>query len=266
MDVPQAHVRRYWFGVEDEDAVADTVLLMERDRLEQYKAALDVTEGQFKGVFAGITGRYHGRRLSVIYSIGPAHIADCVNFLAYGFRIRRFIATGSIGGLKAEMGDVVVSNTCSTQDGYSLATLLAKVRSDATLGRLVDIEMTGSPIVPQRMVDSVFETFQCGIRYGKLFTVPAVSLENRERLVAILDQGYVAIDLESGPFLAACAQNNVDGLCVHWVTDLPLSRSFYYQYDGDSAILDKDRVKKHRQWLNMPRLILPILESLTQDA
>jgi uridine phosphorylase len=266
VEVPQAHIRKYWFGVDDEDAVADTVLLMERDRLEQYKAALDLTECHFKGVFSGITGRYNGRRLSVVYSIGPAHVADCVNFLAYGFNIKQFIATGSIGGLNADMGDIVVSNSCSTQDGYSLAMLPAAVRSDETLGAYVDIAMPGSPVVPPIVVESVSATFDCGIRYGKLFTVPAVSLEARDRLRTIRDREYAALDLETGPFLTACTHNKVQGLCIHWVTDLPLSRSFYYQYDGDPAIIVQDRAKKHRQWLNMPRMILPILESLVKSA
>ena len=262
MAVPRSHVRRYWFGVDDEHAVSDTVLLMERDRLDQYKAALDVTELQFKGVFSGITGRYNGRRLSVVYSIGPAHVADCVNFLAYGFGPRQFVATGSIGGLAADVGDIVVSNSCSTQDGFSLAVMPEIVRFDKTLGAVVDFAMPGSRVVPRPVSDRVSAAFNCEIHYGKIFTVPAVSLEDADRLREIAGRDYIALDLETGPFLAACAHNHVDGFCIHWVTDLPLTRSFYYQYDGDPAIIEQDQAKKHGQWLNMPRMILPILDAI----
>ena len=42
IEIPKSYIRKYWFGTDDVDAVAHTVLLMERDRLEQYKAALDL--------------------------------------------------------------------------------------------------------------------------------------------------------------------------------------------------------------------------------
>lgn len=259
MRIPQSHIRRYWFGIENEKDIADTVLLMERDRLEQYKAAFDLTLCQFNGVFSGITGIYKGQHLSIIYSIGPAHVADCVSFLAYGFEVKRLIATGSIGGLATEIGDLVVVNACATQDGFSLVNFRDKVQQNKKLGPFVQIDLSPPSIVPQHICDQIKAKFNCDIRYGSIFTVPAICLENTDQLMEIKAIGHIAIDLESGPFLAACRKNDLKGLCLHWVTDLPLERSFYYSYDGDPAVIERDRQKKHRQWLNMPRLILPIL-------
>ena len=56
MKIRKSYIRRYWFGTDEVDAIADTVLLMERDRLEQYKTALNITLGHFHGVFNGLTG------------------------------------------------------------------------------------------------------------------------------------------------------------------------------------------------------------------
>jgi uridine phosphorylase len=261
-NIPPCYVRRYWFGTDDDSAVADTVLLMERDRLEQYKAALDVTLNDFRGVFAGITGLLGGRPLSVVSSIGPAHIADCVNFLAHGFGVQRFFATGSIGGLDADMGDIVVSNTCATQDGYALAAFPTEARFDKKLRRLVNLDMGRTLTVSDRVRARTREAFGCEIQVGRLFTVPAVSSEDDKFLDDIRSRGFTGLDLETGPFLAACRRAKAEGTCIHWVTDLPLSRSFYYQYEGDPMSIQQDRVKKHKQWLNMPRLILPILSDL----
>jgi uridine phosphorylase len=266
LDIPATYVRRYWFGTDDPEAVADTVLLMERDRLEQYKAALDVTGCEFRGVFSGLTGRLGSRRLTVVYSIGPAHIADCVTALVRGFGVARFVATGSIGGLAAEMGDLVVSNSCTTQDGFSFAVFPEEVRTDPSLGRVLDLDLRHPLSVSPATQARLRESFDCAARIGPLFTVPAVCVETGDRLRQLHAKGFVGLDLETGPFLAACRRAGAQGFCVHWVTDLPLERSFYYQYEGDAATVERDRAKKHRQWLNMPRLILPAVEDVLSGS
>jgi purine-nucleoside phosphorylase len=264
MKIPSLYVRRYWFGLEDESAIASTVLLMERDRLEQYKAAFDLTLCQFKGVFSGITGIYNGHRISVVYSIGPAHIVDCVSYLTNGFQIKRLITTGSVGGLAAEMGDLIVADTCTTQDGFSLVTNWKDVQHDEKLGPFIQIDITTPHPIPQHIHEHIKLIFNCNILHGPIFTVPAVCLESVDQLNEIKRKGFIALDLESGPFLAACRQNNLEGLCLHWVTDLPLERNFYYPYEGELDLIERDIQKKHRQWLNMPRLILPIIAEWTK--
>lgn len=264
MKQPQSFIRRYWFGVDDPEAVADTVLLMERDRLEQYKAALYLTLNQFQGVFRGITGLLGGRRLSVVYSIGPAHVADCVSFLAYGFGVKRFLATGSVGGLNAGMGDIILAQSVTSQDGFSLALFPDTVQVDPALGYLVHLEMPGTLTMSAATRAAIRESFGCDIHTGTVFTVPAVCLEDEAGLREIKQRGYLALDLETGPFLAACRRAGAWGGCIHWVTDLPLERSFYYQYDGDPEIIRQDTEKKHRQWLNIPRLILPLVAEMLE--
>lgn len=264
MKIPRSFIRRYWFGVDDPEAVADTVLLMERDRLEQYKAGLDLTLNHFQGVFRGITGLWGRHRLSVVYSLGPAHIADCVSFLSYGFGVRRFLATGSVGGLNAGMGDIILAQAVTTQDGFSLAACAEQVQVDPVLGYVVHLAMPGSLAVSAATRNAIKDRFECDIHTGSVFTVPAVCLEDEAGLQEIKKRGYLALDLETGPFLAACHRAGAWGACIHWVTDLPLERSFYYQYDGDPAIIRQDWDKKHRQWLNMPRLILPLVAAVLE--
>ena len=138
------HIRKYWFGINNTEDIASIVLLMERNRLEQFKAALDVTKVQFKGVFEGITGSYNGKDFTIIHSISPSHIADCVTFLSQGFRVSQFISTGSVGGLRTSMGDIIVSNSCSTQDGYSLSVYSQNCQTIPGLGQMVDISLPQS--------------------------------------------------------------------------------------------------------------------------
>ena len=256
-----AYLRRYWFGAEAKEDMADTVLLMERDRVDQYQAALDRTECRFSAVFRGITGRFQGKRVSVVYSIGPAHVADCVAFLSLGFGIKRLFATGSIGGLSAEMGDIVLADGCATQDGYSLSVFRDEV-VECPVGRVVRLQPSPAPTISERQRDRLREEFDCGIRAVPIFTVPAVSVEDRESLTAIRELGYAALDLETGPFLSACRKHDIPGTCIHWVTDLPLERDFYFPYHGDPELIRRDHTRKYRQWLNMPRVILPILGEL----
>jgi uridine phosphorylase len=263
LTAPASHIRRHWFGTEDEHAIAGTVLLMERDRLEQYKAALDVTTAAFRGVFSGITGELHGRPLSVIHSIGPAHVADCVTFLAGAFGVTRFFATGSIGGLGTDIGDIVVANSCVTQDGYALTSFPDDIVRDDALGLSVELAFDSPTDVSQDLKEATRAVFDCDILSGPLFTVPAVCLENEALLRTLEHRGLRGIDLETGPFLAASRRAGaVQATCVHWVTDLPLARDFYYAYQPDARLAERDQRKKHRQWLNMPRLILPIVSEL----
>jgi nucleoside phosphorylase len=257
------HFRKYWFGINNVEDIASIVLVMERNRIEQFKAALDMTRLQFKGVFEGITGSYKGRDFTLIHSISPAHIADCVTFLSEGFEVTQFISAGSVGGLRTSMGDIVVSNSCSTQDGYSLSLYSQYCRTIPGLGQVVDISMSQKIEISNEIHNSIHDTFNCSILHGKVFTIPAVSLESKDTLDQIQKLGFVALDLETGPFLSACKKNGVNGICIHWVTDLPLERDFYYKYYGDPTIVGNDQKKKHRQWLNYPKIILPIAHNIS---
>lgn len=265
MDTPKKYIRKYWFGISRETELGDFVLLMERDRVDQFKAALFETTNQFSGVFKGITGVLGNHRISIIHSIGPAHIADCVSFLAYAFPVKGFFSTGSIGGLDTEMGDVVVSIAAGTQDGFSLNAFNPNLEFDDLLGNYAWVAQKVSCIIDEEVRMTIRNHFNCNLLKGKIFTIPCVALENPRTLERIKELGYVAIDLESGPFLAACRKSQIPGICIHWVTDLPLTRDFYYSYYGIPEIVKTDWEKKHIQWLNYPKLILPILHSILNN-
>lgn len=263
-------LRRHWFGTPSSEAIAKTVLLMERDRVEQYIGALDKVEHHFgrgygglnvgDGVFHGVTGRYRDLRLSVIYSIGPAHVGDCVTYLANYFGVTDFVATGSVGGIGAtRIGDIVVANRVTAQDGLSLALNVEDVVLDPVLGYQVEINMDRELIVPQSV--NLAADWGGNLFVGKsMYTLPAVCLETPERLARIREGGYAAIDLETGPFLSACRASGANGVVIHWVTDLP--ETFSFQHSGDEPEFVKAKALKYEQWLNMPRIIMPILHEL----
>lgn len=249
MEKRTAAIRQHWFGADSAASIASNVLLMERNRLSQYQSALDSTTGNFRGVFEGITGTIDGFELSIVYSVGPSHIADCVEFLCAAFDIRRLFATGSVGGLSAEVGDVVVVDRCTTMDGYSLAHYDTASRLDDELGRVVDLVSVGASAAN-----------------GRMFTVPSVSWETDGRMRRLRDLGYVGVDLETGPFLAACGRLGVPGAGIHWVTDTPLTRSFYFAHEGDADEVHRQRKEQHLRWLNLPKLILPRVLELLRES
>jgi purine-nucleoside phosphorylase len=177
-----------------------------------------------------------------------------------GFDVQHLMSTGSIGGLDAEIGDLVLSTSCMTMDAYSLASFHQEAYEDGELGRVVELKGDPPPEIPVQIRSWLAQEFGCKIRIGRLFTVPAVSWETVVTLESLRERGFIGVDLETGPFLAACRRTGVRGLNIHWVTDLPLRRDFYYQYEGDPAVTSGDERKKHFQWLNLPRLILPIVK------
>lgn len=264
------NLRRHWFGTRSVDVIAKTVLLMERDRVEQYMGALDSVEHKFgrgyggkntgDAVFHGVTGTYRGLRLSVIYSIGPAHVSDCVTLLADYFDVKQIVATGSVGGIgDTHMGDIIVVNRVTTQDGFSLAVNAKAAARDPVLGYQVEVAMEQE----LRLSTHVAAAAAMGgniLVGGKIYTVPAICLETAERLGRIRAGGYAAIDLETGPFLSACKARGILGAGVHWVTDLP--ETFAFHHASDERAYQEAIDRKHAQWLNMPRIILPIVVDL----
>ncbi len=250
MDTRTAAVRKHWFGLDSAEPMAPVVLLMERDRVSQYQAAFDWTSASFDGVFRGVTGTIDGQRLSVVHSLGPAHVADCVEFLTATCEVRRLFATGSVGGLSAEVGDIVEISAATTMDGYTLAHEAGTAREEPGIGRVVDVDGGAT-------TGSGGGTHPGGATGDRMFTVPSVSWETDERMLRLRELGYLGVDLETGPFLAACRRSGVPGSCVHWVTDTPLERSFYFAHEGDPEAVRKQRADQHLRWLNQPRLILP---------
>jgi uridine phosphorylase len=263
-------IRGIFIGAMTGDVIADTVLVMERDRVQQCIGALDSVEHHFgqgygglssgNGVFHGITGSYRDLRLSVIYSIGPAHVGDCVTFLVNYFDVTRLFATGSVGGIgSTAIGDIIVTNRVTTQDGLSFVLNSKDVVKDPVLGYQVEVNMGRTLTVSSTVCQPPVIGGTVHVNKS-VYTIPAVCLETPERLAQIRKAGYAAIDLETGPFLSACKAGGIDGAVIHWVTDLPETFSFYYS--GDDQDIVEAKARKYRQWLNMPRIVLPILYEL----
>lgn len=258
------YIRKYWFGVETGEELAPNILLMEQDRLEQYKGAMDSVSYQFQGVFKGVTGKWKERRVSVVYSLGPGHIADCVTFLSIAAPISRIFCCGTIGGIHAETGDIIVTNSCCAQDGFSLVKLHRNIQYDSILGPYVQLQPSETLALDPEIIAPIEKEFACRVSGGSIFTAPAVSIEDRLRMNRIKELEFTGIDLDTGPFLSASKMCGLRAAVLHWVTDLPMERDFYYPYYGNPEIIRRDKNIKHKQWLNMPRIILPLMAMILE--
>lgn len=263
LDSPEI-ISRYAFGV-DPGKIGEISLLLKVDRVEQFKSTFDKLLYELKGgVFNGLTGIISGREISVIYSKGPACIADCVAFLGMAkTKCHTIISTGSVGGLDEQIniGDLVIANETIANDGYSLF----EARKEGTFqtGFFENIVKPRGDII-NLIEDSVKEEAKkIKVRYhkGKLFTIPGVSLESEEFLKEILSNNCISIDMGSSQFYTACQKYNFNSAVISWVTDLPLTKSYFYNLKVNPKFIKDDIEKKHQIWLNMPKIITDILRS-----
>lgn len=259
---------RHAFGVYP-DKIGEIVVLMERDRTEQYKGAFDKVLHELKGgVYYGITGLVNDREVSAIYSKGPSDIADCVAFLAMSeTKCHTIFSTGSIGGLEnnIKVGDFVMADSAIGNDGYSQ--FLAKQRGKTIEGFFDNVVYpTGNVLdLTESVIREVAKEYKVNSHRGRLFTTPGVSLENDEFLREIVENGCIAIDMETAQFYAACQQYGFKSAAVHWVTDLPLTRNFFYKFHNpEQAKQDFD--KKHPIWLNMANIVTSILRGYINNT
>ncbi|MFQ5981416.1 MAG: hypothetical protein ACE5OZ_25010 [Candidatus Heimdallarchaeota archaeon] len=260
-------ISRHAFGVYP-DKIGEIVLLMERDRIEQYKGAFDKILYELKGgVYNGITGLLADTRISAIYSKSPADIADCVSFLGMSrTSCHTIFSTGSIGGLgvNVEMADLVMADEAIGNDGYSIFLARREEKPpDYFFDNVIQPKGNVADLV-EEAVQSIAEEFGVQWHRGRIFTTPAVSLETEELLHKIVDHNCIAIDMETAPFYAACQEYGFQSLAIHWVTDLPLTRSFFYRFSGDPKVIQQDWNKKHPLWLNMPHILVSILRGYIQ--
>ena len=259
---------RHAFGARP-DQLGTIAILMERDRTEQYKGAFDRVDHELKGgVFAGLTGRLAGAAVSAIYSKGPSNIADCVAYLARSETpCRTVVATGSVGGLGRDvgMGDFVLVDSAVGHDGYSR--FLARRDGLETAGLFGNIvPATGTALrAVEPLVGAVVQPFGVRAHRGRIFTTPAVSLEDEAFLAAVVEHDCLAIDMETAPFYAACREHGFDSLALHWVTDLPQTRSFFHRF-RDPTSAEADWNLKHAVWLNMTKIITTVVRKYIEGC
>jgi len=251
------------FGVSSEK-IGEITILMERDRTEQYKGAFEQVLHELRdGVYTGITGLLYGAQVSAIYSKSPADIADCVAFLGMAkTRCHTIFSTGSIGGLgeQVKMGDFVLATDAIGNDGYSQ--FIAKRNGVAVTGYFDNV-VRPSDMARSIVQDAVAKAArQYGVRAhaGRVFTIPGVSLEDDTFLREIIAHGCIAIDMETAPFYAACRQWAFECAAFHWVTDLPLTRSFFHRVSSPTEV-QADWDLKGPIWLNMARIVTAIVRS-----
>jgi nucleoside phosphorylase len=259
-------VCQHAFGVVP-DRIGAIAILMERDRTEQYKGAFDKVLYEIRGgVYSGVTGLVSGTPVSAIYSKGPADIADCVAFLGMSkTACRTVLSTGSIGGLgdNVGMGDFVLATEAIGHDGYSQ--FIAREKGLRFPRRYDNVLQPRGDVVT-----AITDTVACvareyGVRAhsGRIFTIPGVSLESEALLDDLLGNGCIAIDMETSQFYAACHEWEFDSAAVHWVTDLPLTRSFFEWFrDPPQAQADWDL--KHPIWLNMAGIIVSVVRTYVE--
>ena len=169
-------------------------------------------------------------------------------------------STGSIGGLGdyVEMSDFVMADSAVGNDGYSQ--FLARQRGETIDGFFGNIVYPNGNVLDltESAVREVAQEYGVKSHRGRLFTTPGVSLENDEFLREIVRNGSIAIDMETAQFYAACQQYGFKSATVHWVTDLPLTRNFFYKFHHPEQA-KKDFDKKHPIWLNMANIITSII-------
>lgn len=260
LDQPQI-ISQHAFGVYPEK-IGEIAVLMERDRTEHYKGSFDRVLHELRGgVYYGITGLVNGREVSAIYSKGPSDIADCVAFLSMSkTKCHTIFSTGSIGGLgdDVEMSDFVMADSAVGNDGYSQ--FLARQRGETIDGFFENVVYPNGNVLDltESAVREVAQEYGVKSHRGRLFTTPGVSLENDEFLREIVRNGSIAIDMETAQFYAACQKYGFKSAAVHWVTDLPLTRNFFYRFHHPEQS-KRDFDKKHPIWLNMANVITTII-------
>jgi purine-nucleoside phosphorylase len=260
LDKPEI-ISQFAFGVCPEK-IGEIAILMERDRIEQYKGAFDKVLYELKGgIYHGITGLLNDKEVSAIFSKGPSDIGDCIAFLGMSeTKCKTIFSNGSIGGLgkNVMLGDFIIANDAIGNDGYSL--FCAKQNGRSTNGLFDNIISSNSDCL--RLIESpvrdATKRFNINYHRGRIFTIPGVSLENDDLLRDAIDHGCIAIDMETAPFYAACQRYGFNSAAIHWVTDLPLSRNLLYRLHN-SKEAQNDWDKKSPIWLNMANIITDIL-------
>lgn len=253
---------RHAFGAEIKD-IGEIVLLMERDRTEQYKGAFDNTIAELKGgVFSGITGEVNGTKVSAIYSKGPADISDCVAFLALSkTKCHTIFSNGSIGGIGSglDVGDFFIVDEAAGNDAFSifLNKLSGKENKGFFSNNIKPSGKAGDKI--EEPARKVCGSFGVSCHRGKIFTLPGVCFESKQFLEEIKKQGFAAVDMETAQFYAACNFFGFKSLAFHWITDLPVERNFIYKFEGDKKVVERDWKRKHLIWLNLAKINIEII-------
>ena len=212
------------FGCRPEDVSAD-VILSPFIPLRAFRRHLgeDVVDLSPPFFFRGITGRFAGRRVSVIATgVGPSRVGDCIGFLSFTPARRVFFA-GAVGGLAAdhEIGAFFVPTEVADGEGYTPYATRRFEEVVAAAPRLTFPEGTRGAL------ERFLEAEGVGPISGRVFTVGAITAESRENLETLARLGYEAVEMELSAFCSASALYGFEPTALTYVSDLPLGSSLW---------------------------------------
>jgi uridine phosphorylase len=232
MSPSRAQVEAYFYG--SPQRIGEKILFIKRDlRLAEYAAHLNDPE-MFGNVWRGVTGRLHGRLVSVIAAgVGPGQVGDAVDALDRPGAVCLY--SGTCGGLGEGLaiGDYFVAEEAVCGDGYSLH-----------LGHAPFSAICGDP--------GVLPALKAGLagavgRYegGLTFTTSSVVREVDAGFWRTVDRRCRIIEMGAAAFYAAAGAGGKRAAAYFWVTDLPTKgRSFFDALPPADLLTKADRYER----------------------
>lgn len=194
-------------------AFADTVLLpgdplRARHIAENYfEAAEQVTA--VRGMY-GYTGRYRGRRLSVLGSgIGIPSCSIYATELVRGYGVKRLLRVGTCGAVAADLalGDLVLALGAGTDSVCN-----------RTRFRGYDFPATASwPLL--RAIAERAQAQALPLRIGNVFSADLFYAADPDLLAALQRMGVLAVEMEAAGLFGVAAELGVEAAAVLTVSD-----------------------------------------------
>jgi purine-nucleoside phosphorylase len=240
---------KYCFGISAKELGKGILFLNRNNRLNEYSSNLE-NSYPFQGkVWSGLNGTYNDKKITIIISgVGPSAIGDCV----YGLKSKNIplIYSGTCGGLKSNIGDFIIGDSCICGDGFS-----------QQLGH--DFESTITP--NQELIKkslSFFKTKKIDSTLGKTYTTSSFIIEKEPefRKKECLEH-CLAIEMEAASFYAASNKNNSKSIAYFWTTDLPFKNKSFY----DSLSIEELELKR-KIYLQIPKINLELLDFLISEG
>ncbi len=251
----QIEAFQFAFG-RDYGPLADTIVLLHKDRLSEIQSILDRSFDKFKGRWQGFITWLKGKSLAFILTDGgAADVCDCVLHISV-FPPRKIIFTGTCGGLNSE---IRIGDLCLIEKGWigsDISTWLANPQNVVRNAKFICVEKKMNS-------NSLKKTFKNKFGFLPLevsgFSVPFQALESPQMLHDIYEIGADVVDMESIIFLAVSEYCGIPGLALLWCTDRPGDSSFYKK--PTISILETQQ----KLWSKWPEVIVSASNSIIEE-
>jgi uridine phosphorylase len=188
----------------------------------------------FGNVWRGMTGRLHGKLVSVIATgVGPSAIGDAV------FALDRpgvvCLYSGTCGGLhdSLDIGDTFVAHHAICGDGYSLQFGYAP------------FSITQGDAGTLQAIKAALATSAERFDSGMTFTTSSVAREADPDFWRSVDERCCIIEMGAAAFYAAALASGKRVAACFWVTDLPTrGKSFFDQLPLADVLTKEDRYRR----------------------